>query len=193
MIKNIDSYKSLIENISKTEKSFLLLYKSGSEISECAYKNIKQLANDNKNANILIADVNSVRDIHKNYNITSVPTLVSFENNKLINVTKGCNDYKIYKSLINNNLYSVSTDNNEKPKKRVTVYSTPTCTYCNQIKRYFDEKGIKYRDIDVSRDQKAAKQMVKRSGQQGVPQTDINGQIVIGFDRMKINKLLGIE
>jgi len=193
MIKNIDSYKSLIENISKTGKSFLLLYKSGSEISECAYKNIKQLANDNKNANILIADVNSVRDIHKNYNITSVPTLVSFENNKLINVTKGCNDYKIYKSLINNNLYSVSTDNNEKPKKRVTVYSTPTCTYCNQIKRYFDEKGIKYRDIDVSRDQKAAEQMVKRSGQQGVPQTDINGQIVIGFDRMKINKLLGIE
>ncbi len=193
MIKNINSYKSLIENINKTNKSFLLLYKSGSEISECAFKNIKQLADEEQNANIFVADVNSVKDIHKNYNITSVPTLVSFENDKLINITKGCNDYKIYKSLINNNIYSVSTDNNEKPQKRVTVYSTPTCTYCNQIKRYFDEKGIKYRDIDVSRDQKAAEQMVKRSGQQGVPQTDINGQIVIGFDRIKINKLLGIE
>ena len=193
MKKNIDSYKSLLENISNTEKSFLLLYKSGSEISDCAYNNLSKVAEEEKNINILIADVNNVKDIHKNFNITSVPTLISFEKDKLINITKGCNDYKIYKSLIKNNIYSVSTDNNEKPQKRVTVYSTPTCTYCNQLKRYFDEKGIKYRDIDVSRDQKAAEQMVKRSGQQGVPQTDINGQIVIGFDRIKINKLLGIE
>ncbi len=193
MIKNIDSYKSLIENISNNEKTFLLLFKSGNEISDCAFKNINKVANEEKNANILVADVNTVRDIHKNFNITSVPTLVSFDKDKLTNITKGCNDYKIYKSLIKNNIYSVTTDNNTKTQKRVTVYSTPTCTYCNQIKRYFDEKGIKYRDIDVSRDQKAAEQMVKRSGQQGVPQTDINGQIVVGFDRIKINKLLGIE
>lgn len=194
MINSIDSYKSLINILDKNDKSFLLLYKSGSEISECSLQNLKTaISEENSDANILIADVNNVRDIHENYKITSVPTFLSFEKSKLVNINKGCSDYKIYKSLINNNIYTVKQNNPEKSQKRVTVYSTPTCTYCNQIKRYFDEKSIKYRDIDVSKDQKAAEQMVKRSGQQGVPQTDINGQIVIGFDRIKINKLLGIQ
>jgi glutaredoxin len=60
-------------------------------------------------------------------------------------------------------------------------------------KSYFREKGVKFTDIDVSRDQAAARDMVRRSGQMGVPVIDIGGRIVVGFNRPQINSLLGIK
>jgi glutaredoxin len=60
-------------------------------------------------------------------------------------------------------------------------------------KNYFREKGVKFTDIDVSRDQAAARDMVRRSGQMGVPVIDIGGRIVVGFNRPQINTLLGIN
>ena len=79
-----------------------------------------------------------------------------------------------------------------KPQPRVIVLGTPTCSFCNTAKKYFREKGIKFRDVDVSRDLAAARDMMRRSGQQGVPVIDIGGTIVAGFDRVKIDKYLGI-
>lgn len=81
----------------------------------------------------------------------------------------------------------------QKPQPRVLIFTTPTCAFCNQAKRYFREKGIKFKDIDVSRDAAAARDMICRSGQQGVPVIDIGGKIIVGFDRQKINQLLGIK
>ena len=79
-----------------------------------------------------------------------------------------------------------------KLQPRVIVFSTPTCSFCNMAKKYFREKGIQYRDVDVSRDMAAARDMMRRSGQQGVPVIDIGGKIVVGFDRVNITKYLGI-
>ena len=76
---------------------------------------------------------------------------------------------------------------------RVIVFSTPTCSFCNSAKRYFREKGIKFKDVDVSRDTAAARDMVRRSGQMGVPVIDIDGKIIVGFDRPKIDRLLAIK
>lgn len=81
----------------------------------------------------------------------------------------------------------------EKVQPRVIVFSTPTCSFCNAAKHYFRQKGIKYSDVDVSRDPAAARDMVRRSGQMGVPVIDIGGKVVVGFDRNKINQLLGIK
>ncbi len=81
----------------------------------------------------------------------------------------------------------------KKAQPRVIVFSTPTCTYCNAAKRYFRDHGVKFKDVDVSRDMTAARDMVRRSGQQGVPVIDIGGKIVVGFDRGKINQYLGIK
>jgi glutaredoxin-like YruB-family protein len=81
----------------------------------------------------------------------------------------------------------------EKPAKNVTVFTTPTCSWCTTLKRHLDAHQIRYREVDVSKDQKAAEAMVRRSGQQGVPQTDINGQMIVGFDRERINRLLDIR
>ncbi|MCB0025382.1 MAG: NrdH-redoxin [Caldilinea sp.] len=80
-----------------------------------------------------------------------------------------------------------------KKQPKVIVFSTPTCSYCNAAKSYFRQKGVKYRDVDVSRDPAAARDMVRRSGQQGVPVIDIGGKVIVGFDRPKINQLLGLK
>lgn len=79
-----------------------------------------------------------------------------------------------------------------KPQPRVIVFSTPTCSFCNMAKQYFRQKGVKFKDVDVSRDPAAARDMVRRSGQQGVPVIDIGGIIVVGFDRVKIDKYLSL-
>ncbi len=79
-----------------------------------------------------------------------------------------------------------------KKQPRVIVFSTPSCTYCNLAKKYFRENRIKFRDVDVSRDAAAARDMVRRSGQSGVPVIDIGGKIVVGFNRQKIDQLLSL-
>ncbi|NMC47594.1 MAG: NrdH-redoxin [Chloroflexi bacterium] len=75
---------------------------------------------------------------------------------------------------------------------RVIVFSTPTCSYCRMAKNYFRQNGIRFRDVDVTRDPAAARDMVRRSGQSGVPVIDINGHIVVGFDQPKIKQLLNL-
>lgn len=76
-------------------------------------------------------------------------------------------------------------------EKNIVIYSTPTCPYCAQAKKYFDEKGFKYTDHDVAADVQARNQMVERSGQLGVPVIEIDGNIVVGFNRAKLDEILG--
>jgi len=73
---------------------------------------------------------------------------------------------------------------------QVTIYTTPTCTYCTQAKAYFKQKGVAYDEKDVSVDRAAAYEMVRRTQQQGVPVITIDTETVIGFDRPRIEKLL---
>jgi len=77
--------------------------------------------------------------------------------------------------------------------KKVRVFSTPGCPYCYTLKEFLKEHGIEFEDIDVSTNGEAAKEMIEKSGQMGVPVVEIDGQIVIGFDKEKICQLLNIK
>ncbi len=74
--------------------------------------------------------------------------------------------------------------------KKIKLYSTPSCIYCHMAKQFFEENNINFEYIDVSANQEAAKEMVQKSGQMGVPVIEINGEIVIGFDEPKIQSLI---
>lgn len=74
--------------------------------------------------------------------------------------------------------------------KKVKVYSTPTCPYCLRAKQFLKENNINFEDIDVSRDHSKAEEMFQRTGQMGVPVLDIDGEIIVGFDKEKIRKAL---
>lgn len=78
-------------------------------------------------------------------------------------------------------------------KHKIKIYSTKTCPYCTIEKDFLKENKIEFEDVDVSDDQKAANEMVKKSGQMGVPVTEIDGEIVVGFDKEKLKKILGIK
>jgi len=80
-----------------------------------------------------------------------------------------------------------------KMSKNIIVFSTPTCSWCVKVKQYLKSKGFTYKDVDVSKDERALRDMVKKTGQEGVPQLWINNQPIVGFDRDKINRLLEIK
>jgi len=72
----------------------------------------------------------------------------------------------------------------------IIVYSTPSCPYCNLAKNYLRQKGIAFQDINVANNPQKAYEMIRKSGQQGVPVIDINGKIIVGFNKEAIDRAL---
>lgn len=192
-MKNILNLHELITTTSTNENVWLLLYKKGSEKSDCAIENYIASEKNLKKGVLVNADVNEVRDIHPEFRVTTVPTLLHFKKGALKNMIKGCHSPEQFNAIFEKSVYVVQNNGERKPQKNVVVYTTPTCTWCNSVKRHFQANGVKFREVNVSVNQKAAEEMVRKSGQQGVPQTEINGHIVVGFDKTKINALLGIN
>lgn len=73
----------------------------------------------------------------------------------------------------------------------ITIYTTPTCVYCKVAKEYFQKENIDYREIDVVTDDAAREEMVEKSGQMGVPVLDIDGKILVGFNKKEVEEALG--
>lgn len=75
---------------------------------------------------------------------------------------------------------------------KITIYSTPSCPYCVMAKDFLKENGIDFTDFNVAEDEKAREEMIKKTNQMGVPVIDIDGEIIIGFDKPKISQILEI-
>ena len=190
---DVKSFEEFQQYLDTHENAYLLIYKSGSDKSDCAFENLKAASEKTpKDTALLIVDVNQVSDIHTKYDIQTAPTLLEFENSQVKQIVKGCQSGDYYRSFFEHSIYSGSQDT-KKTQKRVVVYSTPTCPHCNTLKQHLKRNQIPFRDVDVSKDQKMAQELVKKSGQQGVPQTEIDGRIVVGFNRAKIDEMLGIQ
>lgn len=191
-MERVNSHSDFMEKATGRERVFLLLYKSGSEQSDCAYRNLQQALVDDDELPLYSADVTAVRDIHTLYGITSAPTLLAFEQGRVVSVIKGCQDRDYYKALTENALFQAKAKADGREVKRVTVYSTPTCSWCNTLKGWLRRNSVSFTDIDISRDERAAEDLVRRTGQQGVPQTEVNGQVVVGFNQQRLQELLEI-
>ncbi len=77
--------------------------------------------------------------------------------------------------------------------RRVLVFTTPTCPSCARAKAYLRSRGVPFREVDVSRDPAAARDLVRRTGQMGVPVIEIDGRPIVGFDQARIDALLGLR
>jgi len=190
---SISSYSDFIEKSAGSDKSLLLLYKSGSEQSNCALQSLNSAGSGENTIPVFMADVSHVDDIHLRFGITSVPSLLVFGNGAFENTIKGCQDSNYYKALMESAFFQAKAKAEGKIAKRVTVYSTPTCSWCNTLKSWLRKNHVQFSEVDISRDERAAQDLVARSGQQGVPQTEINGQIVVGFNQSKLQELLEIQ
>jgi len=76
--------------------------------------------------------------------------------------------------------------------QRIIVFSTPHCPWCTKVKQYLKQNNFRFRAIDISKDDRAAKDLVRRTGQMGVPVTLINNRPIVGFNKKEIDKALGI-
>lgn len=72
----------------------------------------------------------------------------------------------------------------------IKVYTTPTCPWCTKVKKYLTTKGVEFENVDVTTDSNGATEMIELSGQRGVPVLNMNGKIIIGFDKAKIDEQL---
>jgi len=75
----------------------------------------------------------------------------------------------------------------------IKIYSTSNCPYCVTLKEFLKEKGFEFEDVDVSQNEQLLQEMIDKSHQYGVPVIDVDGQIVVGFDKEKISQLLNIQ
>lgn len=185
---SITSFDEMKEKVADRDQAYVLLYKEGSDKSFCAFDNIRDSGKED--LEIYTADVTRVRDIHPVYHITSAPSLLVFRNGELSNVVKGCHDHSYFRAIFDNIVIETGEGTSQ---KSVTVYTTPTCTWCNTLKSYLRQKGVHFQEVDVSTDPKLAEELVQQTGQQGVPQSNIGGEWIVGFDKNRINTLLGIS
>ena len=191
--KSITSLKELSAELQNNKKIYLLLYKKGSEQSDCALQNLEAAKSEDEDFLVLTADVTGVRDIHPEFGVKTAPALLEFESGEFKNIIKGCHQPEVLKALFDEAVYMARMEKEGKEVKRVTVYSTPTCTWCTTLKSYLNKNKIRYSDVDISKDPNAARDLQNRTGQTGVPQTEINGNWVVGFDQKKLNELLEIK
>ena len=75
----------------------------------------------------------------------------------------------------------------------ITLFKTALCPWCHKTEEFFKKYKIKYKAIDVGKDHKGAQEMIKKSGQQGVPVIDIDGKIIVGYDELQLKKILKIK
>jgi glutaredoxin 3 len=72
----------------------------------------------------------------------------------------------------------------------ITLYSTPSCSYCRMVKDWFKQRNVRFEEYNIAADPRRADEMVRKSGQMGVPVTDVNGRIIIGFNTAELERAL---
>jgi thioredoxin len=152
---------------------------------------LEKLDSNNQDSGVKFAKINidNARDIAEKYGIRGIPTVIFFKNGKDVYKQVGIGSEELYRQVIQD----TSSGKIEKENEGVKVFSTPTCPYCTMAKEYLRQKKIDFDEINVSEDRDWAMKMVSKSGQMGVPQVWINGQVVVGFDTNRIDLLLGIN
>lgn len=194
MIEQVES-KEHFEELKNKNKDFFIavFYTETSEKSKKALEILERFKEENKDIALCSVNASLVKDIHPLYGINTVPTVLVFKGGKVSKVIYGVQSKQYYEML----LYEVPLKETEGEKKRkfnrVVVYTSTSCPWCNTVKAHLMKYRIPFREVDISRDERAAQELVRRSGQMAVPQTDIDGRIVVGFDKARLNSLLGIQ
>jgi len=181
-----------LEQIQQKNKDFFILvfYGAFSQAAKRALNELERFNKENEKIPVYVIDVAKVKGAHKQFNVTNVPTVLGLENRKVISRIEGVQNAHFYARIFLGVRSQVSSKSEGRPPHRVIVYSTPTCPACSAAKSYFRRIGINFRDVNVANNQREAERLVQRSGQMAVPQIDIDGHLIVGFDQAKIDRFL---
>jgi len=164
-----------------------------SDAAQRALAELEEFSREQDDVPVYVVDVQRVRGLHKEFGVNSVPTILGVENGKVTKSIEGVQSARFYAVHLSGAKASGARGTGQATVRRVIVYSGPGCPACGQLKTYLRRHGVGFREVDISRDQRAAEKIARRSGMMAVPQTDINGRLVVGFDRAKLDSLLGIQ
>ncbi|MEA2081725.1 MAG: thioredoxin family protein [Elusimicrobiota bacterium] len=185
--------KEDFEGILSSGKGLFLtvFYTESSAKSVKALDVLENFANSNKGVTVCSVDAGKVADIHGVYGINSVPAVLVFKDRRKINVIYGLQTKEYYDALFMD--YGASGSEGAKKTNRIVVYTSDGCPWCNRAKSYLREQKQVFREVNVSRKPAEADRLVKKTGQTGTPQININGSFVVGFNQARIDSLLGIR
>jgi len=164
-----------------------------SQAARRALAELEQFAREQDDTPVFVVDVQKVKGLHKEYGVEKVPTVLAIENGQVSGSVEGVQSARFYAVHFSGAAASHARSGGQATTRRVVVYSGPGCPACGQLKSYLRRHGVAFREVDISRDRRAADRIARRSGRMAVPQTDVNGRLVVGFDRARLDKLLGIE
>jgi len=191
MIEWIKDYKHLRQAQEK-HKDFLVLvfYANFSSAAKRALAELESFSKENKEVPVYVIDVEKIKGVHKQFGVENVPTVIAVKNGKASWRIEGVESAQFYTRILYGTNSLLHKGGKKAVSHRVIVYSGPGCPACGTAKAYLRRRGVSFRDIDISRDQHAAERLLRRSGQMAVPQIDIDGHLVVGFDQAKIDRLL---
>jgi len=194
MMQWVESRDDLLELARKHKDFFVLVFwGSFSGAAERVLRELKEFADEYRDVPLYILDVQKVKGVHKEYGVDSVPTVLALKDGVEIERLQGVESAAFYAAKLCGMAPRHLQGTAKKKALRVTVYTSPGCAPCGLVKSYLRDNGIPFTAIDISRDEHAAREITRRSGQQAVPQIDVNGRIVVGFDRARLASLLGIR
>jgi len=174
---------------------FLVLAFGGkfSDAARRALAELEEFSREQDKLPVYVVDVEQVQGLHKEFGVERVPTVLALEKGKVTRSVEGVQSARFYSVHFAGATASRTQGTGAAAVRSVVVYSGPGCPACGQLKTYLRRHGVAFREVDISRDPRAAERIARRSGRMAVPQTDINGRLVVGFDRAKLDRLLGIQ
>lgn len=190
---NVLNFKHL-EKVTKNNDLIypVIFYSRNSEKSKQVLNIFKELESENKSIEVLTVDVSEVKDVHRRFNIDSIPAVAIIEKGKIQNVIYGLHDKEFFIQAFEEKEIK-PTKKTEKKSKRIVVYTTDGCPWCVRAKEYLKSLALPFKEVNLSKNPGEIDKLVKRTGQMGTPQIDINGKFVIGFNKPEIDRLLGVK
>lgn len=184
-----------LRKVRQEHADFLVLAFWGefSGAAQRALAELEEFSREEDGLPVYVVDVQEVRGLHKEFGVEKVPTVLALEAGKVTRLIEGVQSARFYAVHFSGATSSRSRGTGQATARSVVVYSGPGCPACGQLKTYLRRHRVSFREVDISRDPRAAEKIARRSGQMAVPQTDINGRLVVGFDQAKLDRLLGIE
>ena len=192
MLTQIENRKQF-EKLKQQHQDFLILafYTDNSRKSLQALGALEKAKKANPDMPIYAVNAGKVKEIHPLFGVDSVPTVVLLKGGRVAKVVDGVQKPQVYEMLLQELPQAPGKAKNQR-RHKVVVYTSPHCPWCTRVKKHLREHGVAFREVDVARNERIARELVRRSGKMGTPQTDIDGRIVVGFDQQRIDALLGI-
>ncbi|NOZ02594.1 MAG: thioredoxin family protein [Deltaproteobacteria bacterium] len=168
---------------------------SFSTASKRAETTFREFSRENPQQPVMLVDVGRIKGIHKRFGVSSVPTVISVTGSgEVVQKVIGEQDASYYERAFLDHAQVMRRDGEDGPRfPPITVYVSDTCSWCTRVKAYLRKQRVPFHEVNVSRDPSAASALTAKTGQMGVPQLDIGGKYVVGFDKARIDDLLGLS